>query len=283
MRLGVVCCDAGATNQLLAYIQSRRLDNLVGYFCGPAKIIFSEFVPHIKLVESVEEVVSSCDKLFTGTGWSSDVEHNARVLAAEKNIFSTAALDHWVNYLERFTRSNVTQLPDRIIVFDEKAYAKASISFRQTEVKLLQPYYKNHVLKKISKIHPIEGELLYICEPFRDCLQKPISPEEEVLQNFLTKLDQEQSVPFTRISIRPHPSEPFDKYQHILKQFRHLDINIDTGDLACAIGRATSIVGCSSYALYLAYHAGRKVFTPKNDFQINDNFNMASIIPMEPI
>lgn len=283
MRLGVVCCDAGATNQLLAFIQSRNFDDLVGYFCGPANIIFPEFVPNIKRVKSVEEAVSSCDNLFTGTGWSSDVEHKARVLAAEKNIFSTAVLDHWVNYAERFTRSNVTQLPDRIIVFDEVAYAKASKCFRQTEVQLQQPYYKNHVLKKISKIHPNEGELLYICEPFRKCLQTSISLEEKVLQNFLTKLDQKQGLSFSRISIRPHPSERFDKYGHILNQFRHLDININTGDLAYAIGRASTVVGCSSYALYLAYHAGRRVLTPVNDFQIDDNFNMASIIPMEPL
>ena len=102
MKLGVVCCDAGATYQLLAYLKNKNLDKLIGYFSGPAKIIYPEFIPNIHLVDSVEEVIYSCDNLFTGTGWSSDVEHNARVLAAEKGVFSIAALDHWVNYLDRF-------------------------------------------------------------------------------------------------------------------------------------------------------------------------------------
>ena len=203
------------------------------------------------------KVIYSCDNLFTGTGWSSDVEHNARVLAAEKGVFSIAALDHWVNYLDRFTRLNNIQLPDQIIVFDKIAYRKASVNFPQTEVLLLKSFYKDYILKKITKIKPAVGHVLYICEPLRKFSESSISFEEELLLSFLTKVQYKHRESFSRITIRLHPSENTNTYNHIIKQFKNLNISIDVGELAHAIGRATTIVGCSSYALYLAYHSGR--------------------------
>ena len=281
MKLGVVCCDAGATNQLLAYLKSKNLDNLIGYFSGPAKKIYPEFVPNIRLVDNIEEVVSSCDELFTGTGWSSDIEHDARVLAAQKGVFSTAAIDHWVNYYDRFKRLSNTQLPNRIFVFDQTAYIKASTVFNHTEIILLEPYYKNYILHKISRIKPSRSSILYICEPFRQPSKSILSLEEELLLKFLTKLDDKYKNSFSKITVRLHPSETYDKYDHILKRFEHLNISIDMGELAVSIGRSTTVVGCSSYALYLAHHSGRKIISNVEDYATHNIFNMENIIPME--
>ena len=59
--------------------------------------------------------------VITGTGWSSDLEHQARKLAFSRNIPSVAVLDHWVNYRERFKRNGTSQLPGELWVSDAEA------------------------------------------------------------------------------------------------------------------------------------------------------------------
>ncbi len=36
--------------------------------------------------------------IITGTGWASDLEHSARLLAASHGKPTIAVIDHWVNY-----------------------------------------------------------------------------------------------------------------------------------------------------------------------------------------
>lgn len=283
MGLGVVCCDAGAANQLLAFLKSQCTDDIVGYFSGPAKQIYPEFIPNVRVVNRIEDVVTSCDELISGTGWSSDIEHNARILASEAGVFSTAVLDHWVNYLDRFKRLDRIQLPDKIMVFDEIAFNQASLIFSEIDIQLTHPYYKDYILKKISKVKQKRGKILYICEPLRQASIGIYSLEQELLMNFLDRARNGVLGNFIEISIRLHPSENQSKYRDILDKSADLNVHFDQCALPSSIGSASVVVGYSSYALYLAYHAGRRVFSLVDGLDSEKIFDMNRIIPLESL
>ena len=96
-RIGIVANDAGAANIIKAWVIN--FTNLNFYYClgGPAlKIFKNEF--SLKSNRSLEDIISKCNVIITGTSYSSNLEYQARVKAKESNILSITFIDHWVNY-----------------------------------------------------------------------------------------------------------------------------------------------------------------------------------------
>ena len=96
---------------------------------GPAKKIWAKTYPKTKFVTSYQNAIKKSNGLISGTGWSSNLEHNARKFALNNKKYSIAILDHWVNYKKRFFRKNQTILPDEIWVFDKYALTRLKIYF----------------------------------------------------------------------------------------------------------------------------------------------------------
>ena len=137
----IVCHDAGATNLILHYIERFNKTDLNVYMEGPAKNIWANTYPKTKFVTSYQNAIKKSNGLISGTGWSSNLEHNARKFALNNKKYSIAILDHWVNYEERFFRKNQTILPDEIWVFDKYAFDKAKNIFPKTLIKLKTNLY----------------------------------------------------------------------------------------------------------------------------------------------
>ena len=94
--------------------------------------------------------------LISGTGWQSDLEHRARLLAHQLGIPSIAVLDHWSNYCERFRREGVEVLPDALWVADEEAAALATAAFPNVPVVQLP----NHWLESLSSAVQDFGQVM---------------------------------------------------------------------------------------------------------------------------
>ena len=79
--IAVVCHDAGGANLVFSYLLQNRPNNLKIYAKGPALQIYPEFFPELANEDSISKLLDGVDMLVTGTGWSADIEHDARKLA----------------------------------------------------------------------------------------------------------------------------------------------------------------------------------------------------------
>ena len=101
----VVCHDAGAANIVIAGLLATGRSDWRAYMRGPAETLWKVAYPEIAPRERLESTLQGAGLVVTGTGWASDIEHQARRLARSRGVRSVAVIDHWVNYAERFVRS----------------------------------------------------------------------------------------------------------------------------------------------------------------------------------
>lgn len=258
----MVACDAGAANLIAAW------DSLLPQplnICaeGPAKNIFSKTWPLAKFV-TLEEIIASSNMVLTGTGWSSDLEHRARRCAKHAGIQTLAVIDHWVNYRERFIRDEEEILPDVIVVTDSYAELQAKQCFGHIPVAHWPNYYLDTEARKIRMMRLTEAKtpprkILMVMEPIRgiwpgDARQGEFVAIEHFISNlYLMGIFPEQ----VQIKIRPHPSDEIGKYTEIVNEYPSIDIGIIEGTpIAEDIAWADLVVGCESFALVVALHAG---------------------------
>lgn len=270
--VAIVAHDAGGANQLLAWLDAATADRLRPCLVGPALALWQRAGRGPVL--SLEEALDGAAVLLSGTGWASDLEHDARRLARQRGIHAIAVLDHWTNYPARFERHGSVVLPDELWVTDEEALALARATFPEVPVRL-QP--NAYLAAQVAEVHAraascAPGEpphVLYVLEPIRAAWGAP--PELDgregefaALDFFMSGLDRAGVPRHSRIRLRPHPSDPPGKYDAWLAHQGELglDIALDTHDtLAAALGWADTVVGCQTYAMVVALAAGRRVIS----------------------
>lgn len=256
--LAVVCHDAGGANLILPWIKTWR-GELRACMRGPAAALWANYFPRRPLREDLSSALNGAATLLSGTGWASDLEHSARVLAANRGIRSIAVLDHWVNYLPRFEREGVRQWPDEIWVTDREAEALARGTFPNVPVFRKPNLYFKEQLMRIRPL-PERNRILYVLEPVRNDWGRETPGEFQALDYALSKLHCLVAASDLTLTLRLHPSEPGDKYRAYAN--RCPDIRFDLSpDLADAISDADIVMGVESFALALALDAGRKVFS----------------------
>ena len=215
--LAVVCHDAGAANIILAELRQNPGWDLRPVMEGPALALWNaERSLNVKLAEPVRlgEALTQARSLLSGTGWASDLEHQARLLAQHQSVSSVAVIDHWVNYPERFVRHGEQVLPDEIWVTDEEALVIARNHFPGTSLKLQRNRYAETQVAAIRAEGPTQpGRVLYLLEPIRYRWPGLDQPGEFEALDFLSEHLQ-RLVPreLAHLRLRLHPSEPPGKY-----------------------------------------------------------------------
>ena len=262
----VVCNDAGSTNILFSWLKRKQVDFKI-YTEGPATRLWQLAFPGAANRQKDFEDALECTRtLITGADWSSDLTHRARQHARERNIRTVALLDHWVNYKERFTWNGNLSVPDEVWVADGYAYLKARREFPNIKIQQIANYYLQEEVEKVkSELKAIDDKernsVLYILEPIRMNWGSTDNPGEfQALDYFLENrlslgLDEE-----SLIVLRPHPSDPTDKYHHYLLKGGNIVID-DRTSLSKQIARANLVVGCESAALVIALEAGVRVLS----------------------
>lgn len=259
--LGVVCHDAGGTNQILAMLRNSGFQEVCGYFEGPARELWCKEGTPCELAQDLPQLLSRVRTLITGTGWGSRLEHDARYEARRRGLRSIAVLDHWVNYRERFVRDGDLVLSDEIWVVDKFALEIALKTFSGLPI-VLQP--DRYAEQEVSRIPPLgrvtTNELSYLLEPARSNWGREEAGEFQALRYFLDRLPQLKLPTDTTICLRPHPSDVSAKYDSFLGKWYGYRVVLDSGDLAEGLSRARWVAGCQTYALTLALRAGRTVY-----------------------
>jgi hypothetical protein len=264
--IAVVCHDAGATNLIVSWLRgwTGAVRHCLG---GPAVGLWQKENPSIKNRPLVNALQGAAI-LLSGTGWASDLEHQARKLAQSMGIRSIGVIDHWVNYRERFIRNGELILPNEIWVADAYAKAEAQRCFPDVSVYEHPNLYLQSMVEEVAAFLPqapseTPHKVLYVLEPIRSQWGSDVRPGElQAFEYFLDYLDCVGDKCAIRIVLRPHPSDPAGKYDEWLTRFAELDLSLDGAtSLAAQIAWADWVVGCDSFALVVAMHAGRITFS----------------------
>jgi hypothetical protein len=267
----IVAHDAGAANHIIAWLQSGLLDEKTTKLCleGPALKIYQNIKPEFNNY-SLEDALQNSIRLISGTGWSSNLEHQARVHANKLSIKSIAVIDHWVNYSLRFIRGGQQQLPDEIWVVDEYAHAIAKNTFPSISIVQQQNDYLNNQVFEIHQYQDIKNQeetcILFLMEPIRRSWgENPLPGEIQAFNYMLENLDSLLANNHNnryKIIIKPHPSDPEKKYQPWVDKYSELSISVNQNDsLAKLIAQADIVAGCETYAMAVALSSGKKVIS----------------------
>lgn len=254
----VVAHDAGAANLIIAWMKVWKWPIRV-YVGGPARNLWEQHFPEQSLCPSIEEALDGCPSLVTGTGWASQLEHDARQLGHDRGLRVAAVLDHWVNYLSRFERDGKIVWPDEIWVADSWAEEIARITFPCLPIRQFENLYLRDQLNQVAS-PPANGTLLYLLEPVRTSWGRDLDGEFQALDYMLLHLETLWPNIIRRIILRPHPSDPPGKYDSYLNVDQRIEIDRAV-DISQAISQADLVVGVESFALTLALAAGRPVFS----------------------
>jgi len=257
--LAVACNDAGAANIILEGI--RDCDAGVRVVAGGPALAKAQLLPAVSLYDDIAAALDGANTLLSGTGWASDLEHNARRYAARNGIRSIGVIDHWVNYRERFSRNDEEILPDEIWVTDSYALDIAQSTFPGRLIRQVPNLFMQKALSRMGDVDGAGDVLLYVLEPARSDWGRGRPGEFQALDYFFDLLPQLDLPSGLSIVLRPHPSDPVGKYDSWLAGRPGLPARIETdGDIDAAIGSARWVAGCESFALVLALASERQVF-----------------------
>ena len=265
--LGLVCNDAGSANLIVNWFKEYQQNKkILCHVNGPAKEIFQCECPEIKNLP-LDTLINSVRTLITGTGWSSNIEYNARLKASKNNVLNIAVLDHWTDYKKRFTRNSLEHLPEIILVSDEIALEKAKKIFPNIEILLLENLYLENLVLSIKKgkLHNQNKshKILYVLEPIRgDWGDLKTLGEFQALDYFVENLNLFGSINEIEIRLRKHPSESNNKYLSWLKKNKEINVSMDiSSSLVDSIKWSDTVVGCQTFAMVIGLKSGRRVVT----------------------
>jgi hypothetical protein len=268
----MVAHDAGAANHIIAWFkhlanqQTNPINRSVTVcLADPALSLWLRTFPDSK-IGNLLDTLSNSKLLISGTGWQSNLEHDARKLARFLGIKSVAVIDHWTNYRDRFIRDDEEVLPDEIWVTDEYAKKLAENYFPDLRIVQLPNLYLENIVTEISfqeasVIKSAATRLLYVLEPIRQVWGNGDQLAEfQALDFFIKNINLLGFGKTLSIKLRPHPSDPIGKYDQWIESQKNLDVSLDNSrTLAEAIAWSNVVVGCQTYAMVVALASGRQV------------------------
>lgn len=252
--VAIVAHDAGAANVILGWLQPEEVMNCRAAMAGPAAELWHGRFPDVPLM-GLDDALHGAATLLSGTGWASDLEHDARGVARMRGIRSVAVVDHWTNYRERFARGGRETLPDEIWVTDRYAIAEARRAIPEVPVREQPNLYLMQQARDAGP-RPVCGDLLFVSEPARSNWGKDVPGEFQAL-DYLYRHSPAAGVDAkAALRIRPHPSDSPGKYDAWISA--HPGACLDSArDMAEALASASWVAGLQSFALVIAMEAGR--------------------------
>ena len=251
--------DAGAANMIAAWAAAASAPPDMVIAAGPALAIWRTRFGEGVAVSDDPQAIKGMACVLSGTGWASDLEHRARLAAAQQGVQSVAVIDHWVNYSMRFEREGERQLPDRIWVGDADAATIARAEFPNTPVEAHPNLYLAEQARDAGPL-PGTGDALFLLEPARSEWGKDMLGEFQALDYFVERREAAGVPDGTRLRVRPHPSDPPGKFDVWIAA--HSNTMLDTApDMARALAPARWVAGMNSAGLVIALEAGRSAIS----------------------
>ena len=267
--IGVVAHDAGGAEVISSYLRRNRLA-FRSCLEGAARSVFAR---KFATVESLPlpELIQRSDWLLCGTSFLSDLEWRALRAGRKAGKRTVSAIDHWVNYRQRFFRHGEWCLPDEAWLGDEIGLRLARADLPEVPLKLVDnPYFLDlrEELKAITAHSREPGagiRILYVSEPVRDDGLALYGnerywgyTEEEALRYFLLNVGA-IAHNVARIVVRAHPQEPRDKYTWAVDEFRLPIATHEDKTLLQQVIASDVVVGGATMAMVVGLIAGKRV------------------------
>ena len=258
--VAIIAHDSGGAEILSSWVL-RSNYNYIFVIQGPAKNIFFRKIPNIK-IHDLYDAINKCDWVLTETGGSTNLNYKAILTAKKKGKRVISFLDHWSGYIGRFTRNNISILPDEIWAGDIDSYNLARLNFPPKIVKLKDnPYWKD-ILENHDKEKPDIGsdDFLYVSSNFdnphreQDYLKvSDVAILRKIIKQIVHYAHASKNIVIT---IRAHPSEDIDKYCDFTSPYMNVLCDSES-DLAKSVLRHKYIVGTNSMALVVGKILGK--------------------------
>jgi hypothetical protein len=266
--IGVVAHDAGGAEVVSSYLRRNGLE----FQCcleGPA---LGVFVRKFGSVENIplSGIVAESDWLLCGTSFLSDLEWGAVKFARQARKRAVSAVDHWVNYRQRFFRHGEWCFPNEVWVGDEIGLDLARKDLPEVTSQLVPNPYFLDLRDEIASIdvprrHDSALNILFVCEPVRDDGLALYGnerhwgyTEEEALTYFLDNVGA-LGGSIGRIVVRAHPQEPREKYNWAVDEYDLPIVTNEDKTLLEQVVVSDVIAGCASMALVVGLLAGKRV------------------------
>jgi hypothetical protein len=265
----LVSHDAGGAELLSSWLRRQEGADVACVLEGPARAIFARKLGKVRETR-LAEGIAGASSLLCGSSWQSTLERDALAMARAQRVPSASFIDHWINYRERFELGGQLQLPDELWVGDEHARERAAAAFPGLPLRLVDNPYFQDIRREAAGWPPRpRGEglsVLYVTEPVSDFGHMPGVPasvgydERGALTHFLRRLGA-LGAPVAKLRLRPHPSEPAEKYRWAIG-FEGLPVEAGgIGTLMEEIAAADVVAGVESMALVTALIAGRRTLS----------------------
>jgi len=249
-----VAADAGGANVLASLIKTRNLqgDYLLS---NPATRIFKDAGLIGTRIQAEQNTFREYEIMLSSTGKDSGFEIQAMSHAMRAGVRVIAILDHWVNYRNRFTLDGLVYRPNAMIATDSESIRRAKIAFGEIELFTETNFYLKSEVNQAKSSKTIEIDFLLLDEK-SGMMQKEKSPNFIFYSELVAKLMAIDSS--LRIAVRPHPArKPFE-----LDKFEESGISVSRGNsLGFDIGRSLNLIGLSSMSFYIAFLAGKSIFS----------------------
>ena len=257
--IGFVSHDSGGSN-LLAYMALKMEGEINKNVSaeGPSIKIWKDVFPSIEFCQS-DAVIKFSDLVITGTG-NTDFEHLIRVKAKENNKYTIAVIDHWVNYLERFSFNGSSLFPDEIWVTDEEALKLAKNLFPRVKIININNDYYNFVKFQIGHKNLKSNNILYVMEPLDEVWSSDTPGWLDAFSFFWENRDLITNDKIGKIIIRPHPKDQINKYEILKNMYENIDVDEHTS-IINSLMNISSVVGVESAALDLSNFCGIQTFS----------------------
>ena len=253
-KIGVACNDAGGAEQIVWLLRNLK-QKPYALIDGPASMIFRNSQISFTQVESLDEL-RGCDLIITGSGWMTDLERKVIKFANQMKITNLTILDHWVNYLERFSVSEECY-PQILAVTNYQALSIAKEKFASKLIYLLPDFQIKHYKELLQETESSSNNILIISEPtnLENSLSSITSTDLEKLYRFANLIKSDKG--FGDIILRLHPSLISDESfkQFSLRILPEIKFSIGT-DLISDLLKSKIVIGLSSYALYISAKCG---------------------------
>ncbi len=271
-KIAVVCQAAGGAELISNWLQNKNAH----LFCvleGPAIEIFKRNLGIIKNY-SLEEAISSCDWLLSGSSWNSDLEKKALIYSEKLLKKKIVYLDHWICYAERLSYKSKKIVPDEIWVADDYALKIAKKLFPNIKIRNQGNRYLENSSKEIKKnsrkvsMNTKNVRVLFVAENIRehaflyhnDEMYWGYSEEEALLYFLENKNHVNKNI--VDIKIRPHPSDQINKYAWVKDDYGDIVKSVDSNNLLVEdINNSDLIVGCETMAMVLALYVNKTVLS----------------------
>jgi hypothetical protein len=285
-QLVVVAHDAGGAEIVSAWLR-RNLAQWTPTLVlgGPARVIFARKLgDKLRVVDELPSL-KGVSFILCGSSHPALLERQAVRAARTHGVRCAVWLDHWTNYPERFIIAGEIVLPDEVWVADEHAAALARAKLPAANVLMRGNPYLEDFRQEVRSLDRAQRSatagssgrsrsdaverILYVTEPIAEPAERATGDargwgytEYEALAGYLRHLADRRGPP-VQLRLRPHPSEPPDKYHAVVARAPASVAVQSTHGMTLAedVAWADTVVGCDTMAMIAALAAGRRVFS----------------------